>query len=93
MFNIIPVRLHMLAVLCFMFDDTPPHALRVFVQGEKGDFRFTRYLFIQSSVQLFACILCLAFLWCVPIEHVSLRYHVAEFKTGTLIESRNNACR
>jgi hypothetical protein len=41
-------------------------------QGERGDYRFTRYFFIQSSIQFAACVLCLALIWFVCPSLIAL---------------------
>jgi hypothetical protein len=41
-------------------------------QGELGDYRFTRYFFIQSSIQFAACVLCLALIWFVCPSLIAL---------------------
>jgi hypothetical protein len=73
MFNVIPVRLLILigllqSCLARRSPDTAPSA----AQGESGDYRFTRFFFIQSSIQFAACVLCLAFLWFVYPSLIAL---------------------
>ena len=69
MFNVIPVRsLLLIGLLQLCLARRSPDT----AQGELGDYRFTRFFFIQSSIQFAACVLCLAFLWFVYLSLIAL---------------------